>query len=298
MLQILSQMKKDQTDQAKPRRHLPEFQQPITVQEIEEAEIAIIRCVQIQAFNKEICIVRSIKKSGQAKRQRERRKKIEVKRSSSIYRVSPFLHRDVLRVGGRLRRGDFTEQMKHPYILPRKSHVTTLLIRYVHQKLGHAGRGHVLAALRERFWIVCANAAVRQVLYRCVTCRRARSSPNVQKMADLPLERLTIAPPFTYVGIDYFGPFLIKEKRKELIRYGTLFTCMASRAIHIEVASSLDTNSFIHALRRFIARRGPVKQIRSDNGTNFVGANKELLKALKEMDSDLIQQKLCQFGTE
>ena len=125
-----------------------------------------------------------------------------------------------------------------------------------------------------------------------------RSPPNVQKMADLPLERLTMAPPFTYVGVDYFGPFLIKEKRKELKRYGALFSCMASRAIHIEVASSLDTNSFIHALRRFIARRGPIKQIRCDNGANFVGANKEVSNAMKEMDSGLIQQKLCQFGTE
>ena len=107
-----------------------------------------------------------------------------------------------------------------------------------------------------------------------------------------------MAPPFTYVGVDYFGPLLIKEKRKELKRYGALFSCMASRAKHIEVASPLDTNSFIHALRRFIERRGPVKQIQSGNGTNFVGVNKELSKAMKEMDSGLIQQKLCQFGTE
>ncbi|CAB4030181.1 Hypothetical predicted protein, partial [Paramuricea clavata] len=148
MLLKLSQMKKDKPHQTKSRRHLPEFQQPITVQELEDAEMAVIRCVQIQAFTREMCILRSIEKSeGQDKRQRERWTKIEVKRSSSIYRVSPFLHRDVLRVGGRLRRGDFTEQMKHPYILPRKSHVTTLLIRHVHQKLGHAGRGHVLATL-------------------------------------------------------------------------------------------------------------------------------------------------------
>ena len=244
-----------------------------------------------------MCILRAIEKSeNQDKRQQERQKKLGIKRTSSIYRVDPFLDRGVIRVGGRLRRADLSEEVKHPYILPRKSHVTTLVIRHVHETLGHAGRGHVLATLREKYWIVCSNAAVRQV--QCVTCRRIRSTPSMQKMADLPVERLSTAPPFTYVGIDYFGPFCIKERRKELKRYGALFTCMASRAIHIEVACSLDTSSFIQALRRFITRRGPVRQIRSDNGTNFVGANKELSNALKEMDNDLIQRRLSQIGTD
>ena len=85
-------------------------------------------------------------------------------------------------------------------------------------------------------------------------------------MADLPKERLTPAPPFTYCGVDYFGPFRIKEGRKELKRYGVLFTCLSSRAVHIEAANSPETNSFLNALRRFIARREPVHEIRSDRG--------------------------------
>lgn len=112
-------------------------------------------------------------------------------------------------------------------------------------------------------------------------------------MADLPKERLTPAPPFTYCGVDYFGPFRIKEGRKELKRYGVLFTCLSSRAVHIEAANSLETNSFLNALRRFIARRGPVREIRSDRGTNIVGAEKELKKALDEMDHSIIQESLC-----
>ena len=184
----VTEIEQIQPNLTESERQLSEFKKPITVQEVDDAEAAIVRCVQIQAFGKEMCVLRSVQKSKtHEKRKGERRKKTEIKRWSSIYRVSPFLHRDVLRVGGPLRHGDFTEQMKHPYILPRKSHVTTLLICHVHQKLGHAGRPHVLAALREKFWIICANAAVRQVLYQCVTCRRARSPPNVQKMADSPL---------------------------------------------------------------------------------------------------------------
>ena len=91
---------------------------------------------------------------------------------------------------------------------------------------------------------------------------------------------------------------MIKEGRRVLKRYGALFTCMASRAILIEIACSLDANTFILALRRFIARRGPVQQIRSDNGTNFVGANKELSKALDEMDNNHIREQLHRDGTD
>ena len=72
--------------------------------------------------------------------------------------------------------------------------------------------------------------------------------------------------------------------------YSVLFTCLASRAIHIETATTLETDSFICALRRFVARRGPVRQMRSDCGTNFLGAEKELKQALEEMDHKRLQE--------
>lgn len=106
-------------------------------------------------------------------------------------------------------------------------------------------------------------------------------------MADLPSDRLTVAPPFTYVGIDYFGPYVIKDGLKECKRYGALFTSLVSRAVHIEIAHSLEIDCFLNALRRFIARRGPVRELRCDNGTNFVGAR-------REMDHDEINEKLWQ----
>ncbi len=97
-------------------------------------------------------------------------------------------------------------------------------------------------------------------------------------MADLPRDRLLPDnPPLTYTGVDYFGPFLIKRGRSLMKRYGVLFTCLTVRAIHIEVANSLDTSSCINAIRRFICRRGQVSTIRSDNGTNFIGAEREKL---------------------
>ena len=87
---------------------------------------------------------------------------------------------------------------------------------------------------------------------------------------------------------DMFGHFVIRERRLDLKQYCALFTCFASRAVHIEVANAMDTDSFIQALRRFIARRGTVRSIRSDNGTNFVGASNELKKALDEMNQEQI----------
>ena len=111
-------------------------------------------------------------------------------------------------------------------------------------------------------------------------------------MADLPEDRLKSAPPFTYCAADYFGPFMVKEKRKEIKRYGVIFTCMASRAIHLEIANSLDTDSFLNAFRRLTSRRVPVRQLRSDQGTNFVGARRELMAALNEMDHEQIKSSL------
>ena len=136
-------------------------------------------------------------------------------------------------VGGRLNNADIPQESKHPIILPRKGTVTTLIIRNAHECLGHAGRGHVLARLREKYWIVGANSAVRQLISSCVTCRRIKAPPQDQKMADLPKDRLTPALPFTYVGVDYFGPFTMKQVRKENKRYRALFACLDGRAVHI-----------------------------------------------------------------
>ena len=112
-------------------------------------------------------------------------------------------------------------------------------------------------------------------------------------MVDLPNGRTLDEPPFTNSRLDVFNTFLIKEGKNELKRYGTLFTCLASRALHIECTCSMDTDSLIQALQRFIARRGNVRVWRSDNGSNFVGAQKELGKAIKEIGHQKIQY-FCQ----
>ena len=119
-----------------------------------------------------------------------------------------------------------------------------------------------------------------------------------QKMAPLPPERTSMEAPFTFCGVDMFGPFYTKEGRKEHKRYGCLFTCFSCRAVHIEMTKNLDTDSFILALRRFLARRGMVKSIRSDNGTNFIGAEREFKQAFVKMDNDKIHNFLLGNGCD
>ncbi|ROT72633.1 hypothetical protein C7M84_008994 [Penaeus vannamei] len=103
-------------------------------------------------------------------------------------------------------------------------------------------------------------------------------------------------PPFTHTGTDCFGPFLVKKGRSNLKRYGVIFTCLVTRAIHIEVVESMETDFYINAFRRFIARRGPVTSIRSDNGTNLVGAEKELRKELEKLKHSVIAEVMLLKG--
>ena len=96
-------------------------------------------------------------------------------------------------------------------------------------------------------------------------------------MASLPADRITPQKTlFTYTGIDCFSPFEVRQGRTKAKRYEFIFMCLTVRAIHIEVASSLDTASFVNVLQRFIARRGQPEEICSDNGGNFVKGEREL----------------------
>ena len=183
------------------------------------------------------------------------------------------------------------EYKKHPIVLPRNHHITEILVRHYHVKAGHSGKELVMSHIRERFWILGARRIIRQIQNQCFTCRKLYSKPLIQRMADLPTDRLEAEkPPFSSVGVDFFGPFIVKSGRNQLKRYGCIFTCLAIRAVHIEVTFSLETDSFINALQRFISRRGQPHIIRSDNGTNLVGAERELKAAVKEWNSSKMQE--------
>lgn len=137
------------------------------------------------------------------------------------------------------------------------------------------------------------------MIRQCVQCRRLRRPVEEQKMSELPKERCEASAPFTFCGMDCFGPFLIKRSRKEHKRYGLILTCLSSRAVHIEMLEDLSTDAFINALRCFISLRGAVSQLHCDQGTNFVGAKNELKEALKQCDTKALEAFLadrqCEF---
>ncbi|KAI7790660.1 hypothetical protein IRJ41_013182 [Triplophysa rosa] len=175
----------------------------------------------------------------------------------------------LIRVGGRIEQSDLSMNKVHHIIVPGQDHIATLLVSHYHEAVKHQGR-HLTEAKH------CFSS----LLHRCVICRRLRGKMERQQMAALPPERLQVAPSFTYVGVDVFGPWEIVSRRTRggvfnSKRWAVMFSCMCSRAVHIEVIEAMSTSSFINALRRFFAIRGPAKQIRSDCGTNFIGASHE-----------------------
>ena len=249
---------------------------PLEVADMGAAQSLIIKAIQGSYFQDEIETLKS---------------KECLTKGNELHRLNCFLDKSgILRVGGRLRFTNLYSVFKHPVVLPRGAHATTLLILDSHAKVKHQGRGMTINEVRARgYWIVGLNSEVKALIRKCVICQALRGSTQTQKMADLPADRAECAPPFTYCGVDLFGPFLVKERRSLLKRYGTIFTCLSSRAIHIEMAYSLSADSFIQCLRKVIAIRGPIRLLRCDNGTNFVGANHELARAGEAMRSDQLR---------
>ena len=247
----------------------------------DEVEIFIIKEVQRATFRDDI----------------EKLEKDEnLKKTSPILALNPFLDEDgILRVGGRIRKSDLGHYEKMPVIIPKKSHVAVLLVRHFHEKTYHQGRHFTEGEIRRNgYWIIGMKKLIASILRVCVTCRKLRSQTSEQKMADLPEDRLKPCPPFTNVGVDMFGPFLVVTRKTRggmanNKRWAALFTCLTSRAIHIEVVEEMTSSSFINALRRFVAIRGPVNEVRSDRGTNFIAASKELKCEIIDVEDPIMK---------
>ena len=273
------------------KSNLKEPMDRLTAEEFKEAESLMIRTVQQQHFPKELNILHE---ENNREDELSRMQKNELKKSS-IYRLNPFVDpKGILRVGGRLRRSDVKYEEKHPVILPKRNHLSKLAIMFHHERTHHQGRLITNGAVRQAgFWIVGVSRMVNQLLGQCITCRRFRGKSMTQYMADLPSDRTETPAPFTNVGFDVFGPWLIRIRRlrggaANAKRWGLVFTCLNSRAIHIEVLETMESDSFICALRRFFAISGVSTVLRCDQGTNFVGAKSELEQAMKELDEKSI----------
>ena len=239
-------------------------------------------------------IIREIQKIGFGEVYSILAAKNELPRTNELASLNPFLDEDgLLRVGGRLRHGDLPYEEKHPVLLPRNHPITLVILRHYHELSNHQGRHVTVSSLRRAgIHIHKPRNLISTFLKSCVTCKKLRGSFQTQQMADLPPDRLHQTAPFEKVGMDVFGPYVIHDGRSTRRTTATkkiwvlLFTCLFSRAVHLECLSSLDTPTFMMAFRRFVAIRGKCSLIRSDHGTNFMGA-----KNLVENGVDVSQLK-------
>lgn len=181
--------------------------QSLTPQDVTRAELTITQYVQHQRFKDEITLLQSGVKT--------------ISKDSPLYRLDPVMEGEILRVEGRLSKASLPLESKRPSIISKDLHIPTLILCHIHQKLGHAGRNHMLSSLMRKYWIINANSANRKVISDC-RCNSGRLLE--QKMADLPVERvLPDEAPFTHVGVDCFGPAEVKRDRRPLKRYGHLY---------------------------------------------------------------------------
>jgi len=240
-------------------------------QELEESCSRICKLVQQSAFQDDIARLQDGKPV-----------------TSRLKRLSPFLDKSgLLRVGGRLQNATLQYEAKHPILLPKSHYVTGLIIDYYHLKYLHAGPQFLQAIISQKFWILSARSAIRHRVFKCIRCYRCNPRLSSQKMGDLPSVRVTPATVFYNTGTDYLGPFLVKpnnlRRTPPVKMYICVFICMAVKAVHLEVVSSLSAEAFIAALTRFVSRRGLCGNLYSDCGTNYVGAASEIQKTIKHL---------------
>lgn len=224
-------------------------------------------------------------------------------RNSQLTNLDPFIDNNcLLRVGGRVRLAKVPYSQRHPLILPKKNHVSRLLIKYEHIRLCHAGPQLTLFNLRLKFWIIDARNEIRNVIHKCIICLKQNAITQSQMMADLPSVRVTLTRPFLHCGVDYAGPINIKQSRirRSLVtkEYICLFICMVTKAIHIELVSDMTTKTFMNALNRFISRRGCCSKIYSDNSSNFKGAKQELSKIYKMFNTHASKDEIYKYMAE
>lgn len=193
---------------------------------------------------------------------------------------------EVYRCGGRLKNSALPYNTVHPFWLPKKHPTTRALILHVHVESKHSGPSTTLAKLRDEFWVSSGKRMVKKFLNYCFTCKRYKSLPfQLPEMAQLPEERVMKSSPFTYCGVDNFGWLNVREAQEVKKVWVTLFSCMSTRAIHLELVESLSAEAFLEAMRQFISRRGKPKKMWSDNAGNF----RLTEKILEEAWSKIVQ---------
>lgn len=257
----------------------------LTTEEIVDEQIELIKQAQKTAFPEEYSALEQKK---------------QLPRNSKLMPLNPKLDEDgLIRSDSRLKYAEFISyDTRYPIILPRKNWITKLIVKFHHEEGNHTGTNHILASLSSQFWIISGREEIREWEKECSVCRRRKASAANQIMAPIPRERLIPLRAFAHRAVDYGGPFITIQGRGKhrMKRYLCLFTCLATRAIHLEMAYSLDTDSFLNAFYRMASRRGLPKVMFSDNGSNFISAERELRELVEQLDQEKIYKSTASNG--
>lgn len=153
-----------------------------------------------------------------------------VQRGSSIQKYSPYLDNNgVIRC-------------KRPILLPGNHPLTKLILKYYHERYLHIHHETALSSILQGFEVPKLRVEMGKVKASCQTCKNIKAKPQIPEMCGLPSSRLsTFTRPFTFIGVDYFGPLTIVSGRQHLKRWGVIFTCLSVRAVHLEISHSLTT---------------------------------------------------------
>lgn len=259
----------------------------LSSRELCRAENTLYRQAQEESYSEEI----SCLESGMC----------QITKTSPIYKDMPYIDENkVMRARSRIDSvNNVPFSVKRPILLPKDNRITELIMSYYHKMYHHGNSETVINELRQKFIIPAMRVKLRSIKNRCQWCKNKSARPQPVVMGDLPAARLsTFTRAFSCIGIDYFGPLFVAVRRCREKRWVMLITCLTTRGIHLELVSSLSTDSCILGLRRFMSLKGTPRQIYSDNATNFKGASRELEAAMEKVNSKLIAQHFTTANTE
>lgn len=206
----------------------------------------------------------------------------------------------IWRVGGRLRHSSFPEYQKHPILLPYESHLAVLIVDHYHRVYLHPGPSTLQAILQTQYWIPSLRRLIRVRGFRCKPCYTSRAKAVAPLMGDLPTYRVNGGRTFSHVGVDFAGPFPLKESNRRNASIGKvylcLYVCMSTKALHLEAVSRLTTEAFLASFQRFTSRRGIPSDVYSDRGSNFLGAASYLKELYLWFTSQDTKQDLLEFA--
>ncbi|MCO5761852.1 MAG: hypothetical protein NHG36_10120 [Chromatiaceae bacterium] len=253
--------------------------------ELEAAEVDLVKRAQRDCFKAE---VREIREA--AKEDPSAGAVSIIPRRGCLQRKRVFLHTDgLVRVVTRLEKADFLSwEESNPIALPTKHPATRLLIREYHRRADHAGARGTYAALIRKYSI--SFSIVKQEVFRCQKCRSSAPLPMKAPLAPLHAGRLQLrGSVFQQTGMDFFGPFVLRRRKKA---YGLLFTCMTTRAVHLELCPDSSVPTWLNAIERFVARRGQPRIIRCDRAGTFLGGSRRIAQLEREVLPEAFFQEL------